>query len=127
MTVNLDIYSETGYKVDRKRIRQGLEDLLSGMGVSTNVEMSLVVVGERKMRELHKKYLGSDEVTDVISFPLEEGVFPDGVLRLGDIVICYPVAVKQAAEKNLMVDDEIWFLAEHGCRHLLGIHHEQEI
>jgi probable rRNA maturation factor len=124
MTVHSDIYSETGYKIDRKRIRQGISDLLSGMGIYTDVELSVVFAGERKMRELHKKHLGSDEVTDVISFPLEEGVFPDGVLRLGDIVICYPVAVKQAADKNIMVDDEIQFLAEHGCRHLLGIHHE---
>ena len=124
MTVHSDIYSETGYKIDRKRIRQGISDLLSGMGIYTDVELSVVFAGERKMRELHKKHLGSDEVTDVISFPLEEGVFPDGVLRLGDIVICYPVAVKQAADKNIMVDDEIQFLAEHWCRHLLGIHHE---
>ena len=60
----------------------------------------------------------------MLSFPVDGVVSPEGVLILGDMVICYPVAVSEAAEKNIMVDEEIDFLAAHACLHLLGIHHE---
>ena len=91
------------------------------------VKVSLSVVGERKIRELEKKYFGRDEVTDVLSFPLQEGEAApedyDGV-SLGDIVICYPQAKRQALQWNKLLDEEIEFLACHGLLHLLGVHHE---
>jgi len=43
---------------------------------------------------------------------------------LGDIVICYPQAKRQAMQWNKLLDEEIEFLASHGLLHLLGIHHE---
>ena len=50
---------------------------------------------------------------DVLSFPLDRDTsYPDGVIRLGDIVVC---------ETDM---DRFEFLVEHGCLHLLGIHHE---
>jgi probable rRNA maturation factor len=128
--IDVDILAESGYKFDRRRVRSVIEKLLSGQGVTDRVEVSVSVVGERKIKALNKKYRQTDEITDVLSFPLEdtktETPFlssPDGVLRLGDIVICYSQAVRQAAEHNRMVDNEMEMLAEHGCRHLLGIHH----
>ena len=125
MMLNIDIFAQSGYKFDRDRVRKAMEKTLVLHGlIDNNLEISLNVVGERKMRELHKHYMETDEVTDVLSFPLEEAVYPDGVLRLGDIVICYPVAVGQAMAENKMVDEEMEFLAEHGLLHLLGIHHE---
>ena len=122
---NIDIFAQANYRFDRTRVRQALEKILNekGMGES-KTEVALTVVGERKMRELHKKYMETDEVTDVLSFPLEEAVYPDGILRLGDIVVCYPVAVQQAMDNNRMVDEEIEFLACHGLMHLLGFHHD---
>ncbi len=69
--------------------------------------------------------------TDVLSFPLNDSSddrpfisSPDGILRLGDIVVCYSVAVEEALEKQCKVDSQIQFLAEHGLMHLLGYHHE---
>jgi len=63
----------------------------------------------------------------VLSFPMQEGeVVPedeDGI-NLGDIVICYPQAKRQAMQWNKLLDEEIEFLASHGLLHLLGIHHE---
>ena len=79
------------------------------------------------MKELEKKYFGRDEVTDVLSFPLREGESApedeDGV-SLGDIVICFPQAKRQALQWNRLLDEEIEFLAAHGLLHLLGVHHE---
>jgi probable rRNA maturation factor len=122
--VRIDISSRYEDQINKAQIPQVIEKTLAEHGINSDVEVSLVVVGERKMRELHKKYMVTDETTDVLSFPLEGTVGPDGVLRLGDIVVCYPVAISQASENKRLVDEEIDFLVEHACLHLLGIHHE---
>jgi probable rRNA maturation factor len=76
------------------------------------------------MTQLNKAWLKRQGTTDVISFPLDEDKFPDKVLRLGDIVISYPQARKQAAAANTTVDEEVNKLVEHGVLSLLGLHHE---
>jgi probable rRNA maturation factor len=128
MKLFLDIAADSRYQFDRKRVKLALEKLLVEQDmVSGDVKISLSVVGERKIRELEKKYFNRDEVTDVLSFPLEEGeLMPedDDGLNLGDIVICYPQAKRQALQWNRTVDDELEFLACHGLLHLLGIHHD---
>lgn len=120
----VDITSEARYKFGRKRIRAVVEKTVSQQGVRGEVEVSVAVVGERKMTELHRKYMGEEGPTDVLSWPLEGGTCPDGVRYLGDVAVCYPVAVAQAREAGRPVDEEICNLVEHGCRHLLGLHHE---
>lgn len=125
--LTLDINADSRYGFDRKRIRAALAKTLVEQGKEGNIKISLSVVGERKIRELERKYFDLDEVTDVLSFPLEEGLEmpfdPDGE-SLGDIVICYPQAKRQAMQWNRIVDEEIEFLAKHGLLHLLGIHHD---
>ncbi len=77
------------------------------------------------MRTLNRRYRGKDRATDVLSFSFREGSFshiqPD---FLGDIVICVPVAVRQAAETGHSVSREIDMLLIHGLVHLLGYDHE---
>lgn len=125
--LQLDIEADSRYSFDRKRVRAALTKTLVDQGLDGKVKISLSVVGERKIKELEKKYFNRDEVTDVLSFPLEEGEqMPadfDG-LSLGDIVICYPQAKRQAMQWNRIIDEELEFLACHGLLHLLGIHHD---
>jgi probable rRNA maturation factor len=127
-----DILNELGYNIDHKGIRVIIEKTLRENGIDGDTEVAVNVIGEKEMRQLHKKYMKTEEVTDVLSFPMHEdlikqdipAVDPDGVLRLGDIVVCYPQAARQAVENNREVKTEVEFLVEHGCRHLLGIHHD---
>ena len=49
---------------------------------------------------------------------------PDGVVRLGNILISDPQAQRQANVHHLGIDDEIDQLVEHGMLHLLGVHHD---
>jgi probable rRNA maturation factor len=122
--ISVLISSESRYLINREKIRQAIENLLENMGVE-DAEVSLVVSGRRKIRSLNRQWRQIDKETDVLSFPLEEPRGVDGILRLGDIIICYPVAVKRAAEENKLVDDKINELVEHGLHHLLGEHHEE--
>lgn len=128
--VNVLIYKESRYPVSLRAIREAVEEVLLKQRVKGRVEVSVSVVGDRKMKELNKKYAQKEETTDVLSFSLQEGsgnfVSPsDGILRLGDIVISYPQAIKNAAENNVLVDEEIRILVKHGVLHLLGIDHEE--
>ena len=127
MKLQLDINADSRYGFDRKRVRLAMEKTLVEQGIEGKVIISLSVVGERKIRELEKKDFMRDEVSDVLSFPLGEGE-PDPEdadgNNLGDIVICYPQAKRQAMQWNRLVDEEIEFLANHGLLHLLGIHHD---
>ena len=126
--INVLIYKESRYPVSRKAIREAVEETLAEQGIKSKTEVNVSIIGDRKMRDLNKKYAQKDETTDVLSFGLEAGDFvnpPDNILHLGDVVISYPQAVKNAAENNVLVDEEIKTLVKHGVLHLLGIHHEE--
>jgi len=121
------IKADSRYPVDRKKIRRKVKKILDEKGLTTDIEVSIAFVGSRKIKKLNAQYRKKDTVTDVLSFPLIEGETPfpenkDNILRLGDVVICYPQARKQAMENNVLVDDEINSLVEHGILSLLGIH-----
>lgn len=121
------IFVESRYRVDRKRIAKSVLSLLKEQSVKGPAEVSVAIVGDRKMRSLYKKYKGEDKTTNVLSFSLTDGegtVLPTDILRLGDVVVSYPQVIKDAAKDEVYVDDKIEELVNHGVLHLLGIHHE---
>lgn len=120
--ISVLISSESRYKVDKEKIHQKTQDFLTQQGMG-DVEVSLAVVGARKIRELNRKFRKIDEETDVLAFSQEAGRGPDGILRLGDIVICYPICREEAREENKLVAEKMNELVEHGLRHLLGEDH----
>lgn len=81
--------------------------------------VTVTFLGPRRMRVLNARYLGHDEVTDVISFALPQ---PDGSLA-GDVYVCRYVAVRQARELGVPVRAELMRLLVHGTLHLLGWDH----
>jgi len=91
-----------------------------------NIEVSLNLVGEAKIKELNKKYRNKNEITDVLSFPLEEARLKKyDILPLGDIFICLPFAVKEAKRQDIGLKKELAWLTVHGFLHLLGYDHEK--
>lgn len=129
--ITINILADAKFPFDRSALRMHLTKVLTKYKLVAGVEVDIQVVGARKMSEIHRVYMNLPGPTDVLSFPLNDPAddrpfisSPDGVLRLGDIVICYSEAVTQALEKQCRVDEQIQFLAEHGLMHLLGFHHE---
>lgn len=124
--ISIPIYVESRYKVNRKKIKETVKRILNDRGINHAVEVSVAIVGARKMRALNNKYRQIDRETNVLSFPQAEGhsmpVNPD-VSFLGDIVICYPVIIDEASRFNKYVDSWICELVEHGLLHLLGENH----
>ena len=126
--VNVPVFVESRYKVNRKRIRKSVADLLDKNAVTGSIEVSIAIVGDRKMRELSKKYKGEDKTRNILSFSMAEGdstVLPKAdVLLLGDIVLSYPQVIQDASRDEVLVDDKVDELVVHGLEHLLGLHHE---
>lgn len=124
--VNVPIYIESRYKVNRKKIKESVIKVLEEHKINASCEVSIAVVGNRKMRGLNKKYRDIDKSTNVLSFPQQEGDIVAPVanrLYLGDIVIAYPKVIEEASRENMLVDEKVQELVEHSVRHLLGIHH----
>ncbi len=86
----------------------------------------MLITDDDQVRELIRDYAGEDKATDVLSFSLREGeefVSPDDVTRLGEVIISYPTAERQAKEAGHPVADELSHLVVHGVLHLLGYDH----
>ena len=125
--INVLIYVESRYKVNRKRIKTALSQVCEENKIQSKIEVSVAIVGDRKMKLLNKKYRDKEGTTNILSFPLAEGEsskLPNDVTRLGDIVISYPMVIKEASRDEVLVDEKVEELVRHGMLHLLGLHHE---
>lgn len=90
-----------------------------------NVMFNVIIIDNKKIREINKKYRMIDRPTDVISFALEDNKenFISKIRMLGDIYISYEKVISQALDYNHSQDRELCFLAIHGLLHLLGYDH----
>lgn len=125
--VSIPIFVESRYKINRRRIKKTVTNIIAKNGVSGSVEISIAIVGDRKMRELSRKYKGEDKTRNILSFSQREGEeieVPKDTLRLGDIVLSFPQVIQDASRDEMLVDDKVDELIEHGLMHLLGLHHE---
>lgn len=81
-------------------------------------EMSLALVGDRAMSELHHHYLGVSGPTDVLTFELEHD--HRGRVTAGEVVVCVPEARRRAREVGGDASRELLLYALHGMLHLCG-------
>lgn len=128
--IKVYVKKQSYFGVNTSNLKKKLKDFLEKEGIVSDSVVSVSIVGEKKMRELSKKFLGEqDSVHNVLSFVESEAtgdfVYPPGdIIRLGEIVICYPKVVEEAQDEGKMIDKKVVELAEHGALHLLGKHHE---
>lgn len=97
--------------------------------VVEDVELSILLVSEDKIKDINSTYRSIDKVTDVISFALEEEqmfILEGEPRNLGDIFICVQRAKEQALEYGHSFKREMAFLFVHGMLHLLGYDHIKE-
>ena len=95
------------------------------MELKDDWEVSVSIVSPEDIRMLNRDYRGVDEVTDVLSFPLDFDV--DVPMKmLGDIVINLEKIESQALEFNHSEERELSYLTVHSMLHLLGFDHIDE-
>ena len=91
---------------------------------SAGAELSLSLVGDRRMRALNARYRRKPRPTDVLAFAAREAPQPATRL-LGDVVISLDTAQRQARRARQSLDRELVTLLIHGILHLLGYDHER--
>ncbi|MEV4001401.1 rRNA maturation RNase YbeY [Actinomadura sp. NPDC049753] len=134
--MSIEVLNESGAEVDEKAIADLSRHVLDGMRVHPLAELSVLLVDEDAMTELHEKWMDEPGPTDVLSFPMDElrpghmsgGADEDGEADpglLGDVVLCPAVAEKQAREAGHSTAEELELLCAHGILHLLGYDHAE--
>ncbi len=127
----VDVVNSTRVPLSEGAVERLVAGVLEAEGV-TGAEVTVGFVGERRIRALNMEYRGRDEVTDVLSFPLEDAgdeapPAADGDMPprlLGDVVVCARQALRQARADDLPPAFELSLLVVHGVLHLLGHDHE---
>jgi probable rRNA maturation factor len=98
-----------------------------------DAQVTVRLVGEDEGRALNRDYRGKDYATNVLTFAYAEGedlpALPeqaaDGPLA-GDLVLCVPVVVREAAAQGKTLEAHFAHLVVHGMLHLQGFDHENE-
>jgi probable rRNA maturation factor len=92
------------------------------------LEVSLLICGDSRIKELNREHRHKDKVTDVLSFPANEDMrktpYASSSLFLGDLAICHSQTKRQAKKFKIRYMDEFIHLFFHGVIHLMGFDHE---
>ncbi len=131
----IEIFVEEEFRgvMDEGWVRRTAQTVLKAEGVAPPYEVSLVFTDSEMVKQLNRDYRGVDEPTDVLAFCMlsqkeADSSFalpPDGVTRLGEVIISYLQAVAQAREQGHSPERELALLIIHGILHLLGYDHEE--
>ena len=135
MSEEIEIFVEEKFwgAVDGGWVKKIVRQVLKAEGVAPPYEVSLVFTDSATVQQLNRDYRGVDEPTDVLAFYMlpHKGVDssfalpPDGVTRIGEVIISYPQVVAQAKEQRHSPERELALLVIHGILHLLGYDHEE--
>lgn len=145
--MTIDVYAadeQADRSIDLGRWAALARAVLDDRRLRGDVEVSLLFVDEPAISSLNERFLGREGPTDVLAFPIDDEPLPGGrspdsggtgpgvgseeepPVLLGDVVVCPAVAVRQAAERGVSVDDELALLVVHGLLHLCGMDHEAD-
>lgn len=133
MLVEVDVQNVSGTaRVPESELISGwVREILSQArpGDDTAVEMAVRIVDENESRSLNHRFRHIDKPTNVLAFPSGDQGFAGlrddaGPVALGDLVICGPQVLREAAEQGKDPDDHWLHLILHGTLHLLGYDHE---
>ncbi len=130
----VNVFVEPHYPLRRAQLSRACIKTLEKMNVKGKVEISVSVIGDRKMRKMNKDFRSIDEPTDVLAFPytLADSRTKDFVnpptqkyLNFGEILISYPQLLNRSTKESVLVDDMANILVVHGVLHLLGYDHDK--
>jgi len=111
---------------DEARMRQAVSVACAQAGVSHAVTLCLRLANDEVVRGLNRKWRHEDAVTDVLSFPMQEGPYFQFDEPLGDIIFAWPYVQKEAIRLGVDAGAHLLHLIIHGVLHLLNRDHAEE-
>lgn len=109
------------------RMRQAVATACAQAGVSRAVSLCVRVADDDVVHELNLKWRHEDALTDVLSFPMQDGPNFHFDESLGDIILAWSFVKKEASRLGLDACDHALHLIIHGILHLLGYDHADEV
>jgi probable rRNA maturation factor len=134
----IDVHIDDSYagRVSEETVRRVAESAIQRELLSGPDRVSITVTGDDEVRALNVRFRGLDEPTDVLSFgkdgarrgriPEDGDGFvlpPDEAPSMGELVIAFGQASRQAEQAGRTVEQEVALLTAHGVLHLLGFDH----
>jgi len=123
--MKIGLINDSAYKCDEDGIKSLANFALGKLGIHPDSELSIRLVNEEEITQLHIKWMDLPGPTDVLSFPMDEmkpNSASNGPGVIGDIVLCPAFAEKNGKQS---LADELQLLTVHGVLHLLGYDHEE--
>ena len=101
-----------------------------------NIEISILLTNNSKIRELNKNYQKKDKATNILAFPLNdlnlqkdqnitEFLFNNNLI-LGDLILSLEYLKNESKEQNKSLNHHLKHLLLHGLLHLIGYDHIAE-
>ena len=126
----IEVANDSGDEVDESALVSQAAFILDQLRMHPDCELSIALVGEAEIAQLHVDYMEEPGPTDVLSFPMDDlvagGEELSGPGILGDIIICPAVARQQAQLVGHSAEAELAVLLTHGILHLLGHDHADD-
>ena len=143
--IDVQIFDEFVGLIQPDWVRSVVAAVLESESEARGQHVSAVIADDEVVRELNRLHRGLDENTDVLAFSFthegqyygdeERGDIGSGVkfalpptvvaaASLGEIIVSYPQARRQAEDAGHPVERELAVLLVHGVLHLLGYDHE---
>ncbi|MBU1088145.1 MAG: rRNA maturation RNase YbeY [Candidatus Omnitrophica bacterium] len=107
-------------KINSRKLKTLANNVLRSRGIDSG-ELSIVLVDDPQITDLHKRYLNKNSPTDVLAFRMSDGEF--GKINpqiLGDVILSVETAQSQASRLKLSIESEVNLYLIHGILHLLG-------
>jgi probable rRNA maturation factor len=92
---------------------------IKGEILGKNYSLSIVFIGEKRMKNLNSQYRKKNKSTNILSFPLDKNT--------GEIFICPQVVKTQLKKFDRNFREMIGFLLIHGMLHLKGMEHSDKM
>jgi probable rRNA maturation factor len=128
MTVLIE-NQQSKHPIPIERVQKIAQAILNALDFPEG-ELSVLLVDDTQIAQFNQTYLNRKGPTNVIAFPMREGLHADiNPQLIGDVVISMDTCAKEAQEADLSIDQRFNQLLIHGILHLFGydhIHSSQE-
>lgn len=122
MTVLIE-NQQSKHLISIERVQKIAQAILNALD-SPEGELSILLVDDTQITQLNQTYLNRKGPTNVIAFPMREGLHADiNPHLIGDVVISMDTCAMEAQAADLSIDQRLNQLLIHGILHLFGYDH----
>jgi probable rRNA maturation factor len=122
--ITITVRAPFAKKVDKLEIIDTANSVLINLFGEKKINLSILICSDKVIAKYNFQYRSVNSPTDVLSFESNTIDPESNLLNLGDIVLSYETAEKQAIDACHSTNDELLVLLIHGILHLSGYDHD---